>query len=109
MYHTRSKPRKKSSLIIGIMGLLILCSLILLIPPRNIFIIGFFFCVLLVSLFYLLSSLFNQRRRALLISSGITFYLILRALDLRHWLYFILIMAIVISLEMYAHNQSKRP
>ena len=84
----------------------VLAILITQTPPDNFIILVIFFILFTVDLFYLLVFILNHRRRAAFIALGITFVFILRALDLKHWLYPLLITALILSTELYIHNQS---
>lgn len=101
MHQLHRRPRKKSLLIIGLVLLLALILYIIFVPPAGIFHLIVFFLVLFASCFYLADYGFNSWRRALLVSGGVTLAMLLRALELRHWLYLVLIVAIIISIELY--------
>lgn len=103
----RPKPRKKTHLIIGLIIFTSLVGLVITFPPQGILLSIIFFILLFTSLFYLLSFVLNHPRRALLLSLGITFILILRALGLRHWLYLVLITSLVLSLNVYLRKKWK--
>ncbi len=101
--HTRQ--RKKSFLFLGLALLAVLIGEIILLPPQGILPFVFFFLLLFGGLFYLLSFIFNHSRPALIISIGLTFYIGLRFLGLHHWLYPLLIGAIIIAVEFYQRQK----
>lgn len=82
-----------------------LTGLVIVFPPVGIVPFAAFFLLLFSALFYLLRFALNHTRRALLLSTGITMLLLLRALGLRHWLYPLLISALLISIEVYAQKK----
>ena len=97
----RPKLRKKSHLIIGTIGLTFLIGFMIAFPPQGILLMIAFFSLFLTTLFYLLRYALNQSRTSLFLSTGITLLFILRAYNLRHWLYPLLIFALVLTLEVY--------
>ena len=101
MSHLHTRPRKKSLLAIGLILLLGLILYTIFIPPAGILTLIIFFLIFLAGIFYLAAFGFNNLRKALLTSGGITLMMIFRALELRHWIYPVLILAIIISLELY--------
>lgn len=107
--HAIRRQRKISWMIIGLVLLGILIAYIFFVPPKNIFSISGFLLFFMISLFYLLLFTLNHPRQALLISIAVTAYLIVRMFDLTHWLYPILLIAIVATLELYFHTQKKPP
>jgi len=101
MPHLHTRPRKKSLLAIGLILLLVLILFVIFIPPTGMLALIIFFLIFFSGIFYLATFGFNNLRRALLTSGGVTFILILRVAELRHWLYPVLILAIIVSLELY--------
>ncbi len=93
-------PRKKSLLLIGLVLLVSLLLFIFLTPPSGMFSFMIFFFLFFVGLFYVCVFGFNSKRQAMLFSGGVTLIMLLRALELRHWIYPLLILAIIISLEL---------
>lgn len=105
MVTLRLRQRKKSHLVLGIIFILALLIVVVFFPPEEFLIKFLFFLLLFAALFYLLRFALNPTRRALLISAGITLLLLLRALGLRHWLYPLLIVALILSVEIYARRE----
>lgn len=105
MVTLRLRHRKKSHLVLGLLLTTILFGVVILLPPEGILVKGLFFLLFFSALFYLLRFAFKHSRRALLISIGITLLLLLRALGLRHWLYPLLIVALILSVEIYARRE----
>jgi len=103
-----SNPRKRTTLFIGLALLLGLVLYILAVPPTGIIRMGIFFLLILAASFYVFSFLFNERRLALLMSGGVILILILRALELRSWLYPFLIIALVFAVELFVRKSQKR-
>jgi hypothetical protein len=105
--HLHQKPRKKTFLIISLISLFFNFIFINVFPPTNFFLILIFFILIGFFIFYLLLFIFKSPRRSLLITLGIILIFILRAIDLKHWLYPSLIIAINTIIEIYFYNKDK--
>lgn len=103
------RPRKKTTLIIGMLLLGVLAAFMVLLPPTQLWTLIIFFVLFTLAIFFICAFTFNQVFRALLISIGLTVYMILRSLELRHWLYPLLIIAIIVSIEVYRISQNSPP
>src|SRR3989344_6173884 len=68
--------------------------------PNALHLFGIFFVLLFVSCFWILLYLLNNVRRSVLLSLGLTTYLVLQILNLREPLYLILLLACLTSLEL---------
>lgn len=86
-------------LIVGISGLSLLGWFANTFTPGNFWGVVLFFVIVAATTFF--SSLFILKivRRAILVTIGVTIWLILRLLGLRDWYYPILLIPILISLE----------
>ena len=67
---------------------------------RTIFFVLFFFTV-----YGFASYILDHTRRAFLLSAGLTLYLFLRLLGLTHWIYLVLLVAILVFVELYARKR----
>ncbi len=103
------QPRKKSFLLISLALMCLLTEEIILIPPQGILAFVFFFLIFFGAFYYLLRFIFNNFRPALLVSIGLTLFVGLRFLGLHHWLYPLLIGAIIVTIEVYFQRKLNLP
>lgn len=96
-----SRQRNIWHLILGISGLSSLGWFINSFSPNSWQKISFFFFLVFLSSILISQYLLRNLRRAFLVSTGLTVFLILRALDLRSPLYIVLLLACLISLELH--------
>lgn len=96
----RRKPRNVLYLILGIAGASVTAWFINTYEPLTKIIIAIFFFLILVTSFTTLLFIFNNVRRATLGATGLTIFLMLRYLNLRHIGYTILLIATLVSLEL---------
>ena len=106
MAQIRFQPRKKGLLLIGVLLSILLLGLIIFFSPNSPVLIGIFFILLFFSLFYLLCFALNNTKLSLLISVGLIIILLLRFFHLRHWLYPLLTIAIVVSILITQSNKN---
>ena len=99
------RSRQKRFLIIGSIFFLPIIFIITTQVPTIIF-TTIFFLLLFLSFLYLGRFFLNQTRLSFLLSCAMILWLFLRALQLRHWLYPLLILAIIISIELYFQKNS---
>lgn len=93
------KERNPLLLFFGITGIIVLTAYINIVSPATIIHIAGFFLLLFLSLVLLSKYTFLNMRHAVLLAGGISLYLLLRYLGLRHPLYAVLLLASVIALE----------
>lgn len=100
MKFMRRKNRNPLYLIVGVFGVSTLAWFINAYPPDKPFRIVIFLGLIGFSSTFLSLFLFKNVRRAILLSSGLTVFLLLRYLGLREPLYLILLLASLVSLEL---------
>src|SRR3989344_9441651 len=93
------KERNPLLLFLGITGIIGLSAYVNIVTPDSLFAIVGFFLLLGASLGLLGLYAFRRKRHAILLAVGMTLYLALRYLGLKHPLYAILLTASVIALE----------
>ncbi len=86
-------------LLIGISGLCGLGWVINTIDPAQTGALVLFFCILFVTVYGFIFFLTRKKERALLWTIGIVLFFLLRFFGLREWLYPVLLIACLISLE----------
>ncbi len=94
-------------LILGISGLSTLGWFTNSFEPTGFLSIGLFLLIIWFSMYSLALFLFSIKRRALLLSLGITIWLILRLLGLRELYYGILLLLVILSLEKLLQHEVK--
>ena len=99
--HLRQK-RKLGWLILGLTGLASLAFWVYFFSPDKLLTLIVFYLLVGLSSFFLVLFILNHRRRAVLISSGLVLFLFMRQLELRQPVYLLLILATLVSLELYA-------
>ena len=87
------------SFMVGFVFLSVMAWFFHTIPPKEGSMIVVGIILILVTIFCFLYSLIKNVRHVLLISSGVGVLLILRSIGLHDWLYVLLLLAILISLE----------
>lgn len=92
--------RNTKLLILGFLGLAGLAFFADKFAPSSLQIVSAFLLIFLLSDFFLSQYLLNNVRRAILLSSGLTVFLALRAAGLREPIYPALLIACLISLEL---------
>lgn len=95
----QKEARSPLILFIGVTTLIITAAYINVFPPDSLMVLLGFFALLMVTSTALGIYLFPHKRHAILISSGLAVYLVLRLIGLRHPLYTLLLVASVIALE----------
>lgn len=104
----RPRFRRRIHIIIGLIFYAALISIVITQPPTNGFIIMLFFVCLFMGTLFALRFVLNRRRSAILISSGLSLFLLLRLWELRHILYPLLIFAICLTIELYFRNNKRK-
>ena len=99
--HLRQK-RKLGWLILGLTGLASLAFWVYFFSPDKLLTLIVFYLLVGLSSFFLVLFILNHRRRAVLISCGLVLFLFMRQLELRQPIYLLLILATLVSLELYA-------
>ncbi len=100
-----TSPRNSFWLIVGIAGLSFLGWLMTTSEPHGVPSLILFLSVVSGTSFSLSLFVVNNTRRAVLISTGITVYFVLRYIGLRHIIYPILLVASLLSLELVSHKR----
>lgn len=101
----RARGRNPWWLVYSILGISILGWLTNAFAPDQRLIFILFFFIIFFTCLSLCLYLFNNVRRSVLLSLGIIAFLLLRFLQLRHPLYLVLLLASLISLELYFQNR----
>ncbi len=95
----RRRRRNIGSLAFGLVGFAVLGWFIITFEPTSWQKIAVFFFILFLSSIFVSQYLLKNTRRALLISVGLTVFLLLRLLNLREPIYLILLITTIASLE----------
>ena len=95
----QKKTRNSLILFIGITTLIVTAAYINVVSPDSLIVLLGFFALLMVSSTALGIYLFPHTRHAILISSGLGVYLMLRLIGLHHPLYILLLVASIAALE----------
>ncbi|MEK7533019.1 MAG: hypothetical protein AAB542_01165 [Patescibacteria group bacterium] len=95
----QKKARNPLTLFIGVTTLIVTAAYINVFPPDSLMVLLGFFALLMISSTTLGIYLFPHTRHAILISSGLAVYLMLRLIGLRHPLYTLLLVASIAALE----------
>ena len=93
------------SLIAGISGLSLLGWFINTVTPDSAWTIVLFFVIIGATTFFCSLFIFKILRRAVLVTLGVTVWLLLRLLGLRDWYYPVLLIPVLISLEVLFQNR----
>jgi len=96
----RQRRRNIRWFVPGLVGFAMLGWIVLSFPPNS-WLISLFFLLFFLSSFAVSYSLINNVRRAILINLGLVTIFVLRYLNLREPLYIILLVATLLSLELY--------
>lgn len=105
MHKLHPRPRKKWTLILGCVSLLFLTGFVITVSPDRLLARLAFFIFLFSTGFGFAAYIFNHTRRALILSFALTLYMFLRLLGLTHWLYPVLLTAILIASEIYSRKK----
>ena len=95
------------TLLITVLLWLLLGAFVYFVDPGTFGMVPLFFVTIFVSLLFTFSLLFANSRRGLVITIGLTFFLLLSYLGVGNILNLILIVAIATCIELYNHLQSK--
>lgn len=104
MRHER-RPRSIWWLVLGITSFSGFAWFVNSYEPNSWQLFTVFFLLIFVSCFWTLLYLVNNVRRSVLLSLGLTSYLLLRFLNLREPFYLILLIACLTSLELLLHKR----
>lgn len=94
----RTKPRNPWWLVLGISGISLVAWFVNAYLPDTALRIAYFFIIFFATSFFLSQFLLNNMRRAVLVSLGLSIFLLLRLLGLREPLYGVLLLSSLISL-----------
>lgn len=100
------KTRNPLLLFAGLTGIIVLSAYINILPPDSPFALVGFFVLVAFSIGTLCAYLLRSTRHALFIAGGVSVYLILRLLGLRHPLYALLLVASIVALEFLWRDNS---
>lgn len=96
----RPNPRNIWWLIVAICGICVLAWFVNTYPPHSWQLFIVFFTLVFITSLFLLLYLINNVRRSILLSSGLSIFLLLRLLNLRELIYPLLLVASLLSLEL---------
>ena len=99
------KPRNVWWLVVGISGLSLLGWFINTFGPNSFFVTLMFFLIIFFTNICFSLFILNNVRRAILLSLGVILFFFLRLLNLREPFYIILLLASIVSLELYLRKQ----
>jgi len=102
----RPKERNPLLLFLGVTGLIVLFAYVNVVAPETLVHIIGFFLLLTVTVWFLGIYVFRHKRHAVLLVTGIAFYLALRYLGLKHPLYAVLLIASIAALELIRREKS---
>lgn len=103
----QKKQRNPFMLFTGLTGLIGLSAYVNIVPPDSFMSLTGFFLLFIIAVTALLFYVMQHMRHAMLISAGMTIYLILRLLGLRQPLYAVLLLASIIALEYLWKDQGQ--
>lgn len=100
------KARNPLLLLAGLTGSIVLSAYINIVPPDSPLVLIGFFVLVAFSIGSLCSYLFKNMRHAMLIAGGVSVYLVLQLLGLRHPIYAVLLVASIVALEFLWRDNS---
>lgn len=107
MDRSNPKPRNIILIIIALTGASAIAWLTRSYPPEQLLPLVAFYVLFALTIFCLTQFILQHVRRSFLIALGVTTYLILRSFNLRHPLYLVLLIALIISINFLVQNQKK--
>lgn len=103
------RKRKLSTLIIGILFFLLLIVFIFFVSPETYIANIAFYCMLIVSVGYIGTFITNRVHEAFILSFTLAALLWIRSLGYRHWIYSVIIIALVLAIEFMVHRKFRSP